>query len=142
MTNEEKRYVANEIIQQLNDPFARCLAQETGKGVTVQSLIRYNFEGVDDLLEGDKEDISKMVQEAARGCAYPDEQIPSITVKLTFEELLELSDIQKGHIETTMITLGALVEVMQDNEDERTPLIGAVLTELRKLTKNGALLAV
>ncbi len=136
MTNEEKRYIANQIIEELNKPASRMLARAEGKGATVHDITLYCLDG-EDLLPGVRIDIEQLVKIAANRCQYPTERIPAITCKLTFEEILLLGDVTKDGLKRTGETLYNMLTVMEDNEDERGDVIAAAGRVIYEILEEG-----
>lgn len=124
MTGEEKRYVANEVIDELNRAITRVLALNVRKKEFVKEYMDCYFAGqADEILPGDKEEIENMVFSAMKNSQYPDEIIPGVHCKLSLEEILLLSDICKSDLQVTCGTLFLLLCLMQDNDDERADQI-------------------
>ncbi len=136
MTNSEKRDVANLIIEELNSPHTRIIAKSEGKAELVHDIALYFFDGLD-LLPGAREDIREMVKAAAFGCRYPTERIPAVTCKLSFEEVLLLSDVTKTGLHRAGETLFKLLQAMQDNDDERTAAIAGACRVVTEILKEG-----
>ena len=124
MTGEEKRYVANEVIDNLNMAITRVLALNVRKKEFVKEYTDCYFAGqADEILPGDKEEIENMVFSAVKNSQYPHEIIPHLYCNLSLQEILFLSDICKSDLQKAFSTLFSLLCLMQDNEDDRAEQI-------------------
>lgn len=124
MTGEEKRYVANDVIDELNRAITRVLALNVRKKEFVKDYLDCYFaDQADEILPGDKEEIENMVFTAVKNSQYPHENIPGVHCKLSLEEILLWTNLCKLDLQVAVRTLFSLLYFMQDNEDERTEKI-------------------
>ncbi len=119
MTRSEKTFIANEIIDKLNESYVRSLVVSEGKEKTIGEIVMEVLAAHGELDVAVAEKILNQVLQQAKNSEYPTEEIPKATVKLNLAEVLFLTDVRMQDLVKTENVLQSLVNVMSDNDDGR-----------------------
>lgn len=128
MTRSDKRYIGNEIIKRLNTPVVRCSVQMNGREKTLPELVRVAIEDdFPELCASEREELSELIVKQAIHSRYPALQISPLSARLNLQEILLLSHIEREELPRSMSTVQKLIDVMEDNEDDRAETIAQAL---------------